>query len=170
MARSPKGTIVQPLPSWNIRQMSAGADGIGPVSLGQIICVGLNNNAQDGSWIVVWDVQVFSIGGGTISSINVIDFNIMQGITKIDGSANQNPGAPLVGAQAQLPGIVWLDIPFGESGRNIYSLSLPPYGYQWMHEWPMAAIMPGQSFAVFSDANAGTDFGATYTWEVVKPL
>jgi hypothetical protein len=54
-----------------------------------------------------------------------------------------------------------------EAGPVIQSLSLPVAGYNWLYDYPFAAIAPGDSLVCYSDSNAYNSFGAAYTFEVV---
>lgn len=152
--------------------MACSSNGLGALTLGTIGAIGLYNNSPDGSWFVIWDLQVVADPGGTRSSPNVLDINIMGGISAFSPVGPHQPSAPLVGGLPQPPGFIWGDEPLNEQGKNIYSLSLIQHGsqgvYEWAHEWPMAAIPVGSSFVCYTDANATSAYGATIVWEVTK--
>ena len=74
MARKPKGSIIQPIPSWNIKQMAGSSLGSGPVNFGDIHAVGLLNTSSRGEWLVVWDVQVNVRPNLAAQTIFLVDF------------------------------------------------------------------------------------------------
>lgn len=163
--RLPKGTIIQPLPSWNMRRMAGSGGGLSPVPQFSIVAVGLQNNSQAGEWLVVWDVQVYANPAGDISHINIINFSIMNGQT--GHSQGTEPNNPLASGVGALPGFVWIDEPSFNPGKIFSTPALPAQGYQWPHDWPIAAIAPGDSLVVFSDAQPTNTFGVNYLYEVV---
>src|SRR5216684_2670500 len=104
MRRPLKGTVVQHWPAFYLSNMAGSSFGVGPVALGDIIAVGLQNTADDGSWLVIWDVQVFTRPSGA-ASVLVVDFAIMGGRT---GSFfADEPTNPLTSRAGKLPGVVW---------------------------------------------------------------
>jgi hypothetical protein len=165
--RRPKGSIIQPLPSWNLRNMYGGGFGGGPVALGDIWAVGLQNNGRASEWLVVWDVQITTSLAGKSTSIEIADCTIMHGNTGPSAHFQSGQLGPLCSQVAAGPGLSWLDIPSQEQGVLFQSLGLPLQGYQWPHDWPFCAIGPGDSLVVFSDANPSNHFGASFIYEVV---
>lgn len=166
MARSAKGSIIQPIPSWNLRRMFGCSFGIGPVATGDIVASGVLNAETDGSWLVIWDVQVFATGSFTAPGA-VIDFCIMHGTQQLHDFTFE-PANPLCSNTPRVPSTGWgfMDSA-NEQGLLFQSLSLPVNGYQWVHDWPFCAIAPGDSVVVYSDASAYNSFGAAWTFEVV---
>lgn len=166
MARKPKGSIVQPLPSWNLQRMYGTAYGVGPVPLGNIVASAVLNAQTRGEWLVIWDVQVFA-NGPFSSDGAVIDFAIMQGTLQLTDFQFE-PANPLASSSPATPSQGWgfNDSAF-EQGKVFASLQLPVSGYQWPHDWPFAAIAPGDSVVVYSDSNPYHTFGAAWMFEVV---
>jgi hypothetical protein len=150
--------------------MSGGGGGGFSLALGEVGAVGLLNNTTQGEWLVVWDVQVYANPAGTTTSVSLIDFLFVTGIPPPLTVTTQATGSALLDQQAQLPGIVWSNKLNFEQGLIVLSPSLPAGGYQWVHDWPIAFIAPGDSFYVASDSNPTQTFGANYVWEVVKQL
>lgn len=165
MARKPKGSIIQPLPSWNITRMAGSSLGSGPVNFGDIHAVGLLNTSSRGEWLIVWDVAVNVRPNQALQTIFICDFAIMHGQT--GASIGVEPNFPIASNVGALPGQVWGDVPVNEVGQVFYSISIPPNGYQWPHDWPFCAIAPGDSVVGYSDANNGSFFGIQYMYEVV---
>jgi hypothetical protein len=170
MARSPKGSIAHSIPSFYPRRMATSGGGGFSLSLGDIGAIGLLNNSNIGEWLAVWDVQVYANPAGTVSSVSTIDFLFYKGIVTPITVTVQNTGGSLVDQQGQLHGIVWANKINFELGQFTYSLSLPPQGYQWVHNWPMAYVAPGDSWYVASDGSATQQFSACFTWEVVNVI
>jgi hypothetical protein len=166
MARKPKGSIIQPLPSWNLRRMYGTGYGNGPVPLGNIVGSGVFNASTRGEWLVIWDVQVNASGTFT-SGLAIIDFSIMHGTAQYGGFQFQ-PANPLTSQTPATPSQGWgFNDSANEQGLVFGSYFLPVTGYQWVHDWPFCAIAPGDSVVVYSDANQYHSFGAAWTFEVV---
>lgn len=168
MARKPKGSIIQPLPSWNLDSLYGTGFGIGPVPLGNLVASAVFNAQTDGSWLVIWDVQVFATGSFPAGGA-VIDFCIIRG-TQPNAAGHQiEPSVPITSYTASVPSYGWgfSDPANNEAGPVFASPHLPVNGYQWVHEWPLCAIAPGDSIVVYSDSNAYNSFGATWIFEVV---
>jgi hypothetical protein len=168
MARRPKGSIVQSVPSFYPRRMQGAGNGQ-VASPGNNPCVGLYNNATDGSWLVVWEFQAaVSLPSATpTSNIQQISFSFQanNGNTGV-----QFPGIPLVYAQAQGPGTVWAHYNQGNGQAVLYSPANPNYVYGWMHEWPIAYIPPGSSLVCAADGSSFGFLNVTYIWEVVSQI
>lgn len=171
MARFPKGTIIQPVPSFWIRNMAGAASSTGPLALGNLGAVGLINDSADGEWLVVWDVQVVAIPNPPAATLTVVDMAICQG-RNAGSLLIANNSNPNISGGNKKPGTTWtLNVPGNELGAIFNSVSLiasgNTYFYQWLHEWPLCAIQPGDSFVCYSDANAYSDFGMNCLYEVV---
>jgi hypothetical protein len=168
VARKPKGSIIQPLPSWNLRRMYGTAFGIGTVPLGALIGSGVFNAQTRGEWLVIWDVQVFATGSFAAAGA-VVDINIMTGTQSANTGYQKQPANPLISANTTIPSFGWgfKDSATNEAGLNFLSLQIPVNGYQWVHDWPLCAIQPGDSVVAYSDSNAYQNWGATWIFEVV---
>lgn len=170
MARRPKGSIIQPLPSWNMRQMSGAASSTGPLALGNLGAVGLINNATRGEWLVVWDVRIVVVPNPIPTGLIISDLSIGTG-RNAGSLIIANNSSPLTSQTGQLPGTTWtLNSSTGNAIGNIFnSVALITSGtyayYLWDHEWPVAAIAPGDSLIAYSDANAYHDFGVSFLYE-----
>jgi hypothetical protein len=168
MARKPKGSIVHSIPSWN--PLNLLGTGTGQVaSTGNNPCVGLFNNATDGSWLVVWEYQAAISLPSTTPTDNIqqISFSYQadNGNTRV-----QFPGIPLVDTAAQLAGTVWGKYNQGNGGIVFYSPANPNYVYQWQHEWPFAYVRPGHSLVCAGDGASCGFLNVTYIWEVVAQI
>lgn len=141
---------------------------IGPVPLGALVGSGIYNGQTDGSWLVIWDVQVFT-PGPFVATGAVVDFNIITGMLTDNADFALEPSNPLCSATGLVPSTGWgfMDSNTNEQGLLFQSLSIPVNGYQWVHDWPFCAIQPGDSVVAYSDSNAYNNWGASYTFEVV---
>lgn len=167
MARKPKGSIIQPIPSWNIRNMVAGGitGGTGAATFEDM---GLANNATDGSWLVIWDVTI-AVGAftGTVSiNPSVIGKIIPDTEGEVIG-VSQPAGYSIVNPSASTFGWLW-------DNPTPNGLTTPAYQFmqdrgiwQWPHDFPFAAIQPGWSYAfeLYGDVD---DWSVSLTWEVVR--
>jgi len=150
----------------------AGASGsTGPLGIGALGGVGLINNSTRGEWLVVWDIQIVNLPNPIPNQLIISDIAIATG--RAPGSLlipnNSNPLASNVASQ---PGTTWTVNSGGtELGAVFNSTTLLISGnyayYQWVHEWPVCAIAPGDSVVAYSDGNAYHDFGVGYLYETV---
>jgi hypothetical protein len=168
MARKPKGSIIPPLPSWNIRNMYGTEFGIGPVALGDLVGSGVFNAQTDGSWLVIWDLQLFANGSPPAVGW-VFDLNIIHGTQSFYHDYSFNTALPVCSQTKQIPSGGWgfMDSAANEASLPFLNYSLPVGGYQWVHDWPLCAIAPGDSIVAYSDANAYNTWGATWVFELV---
>ena len=165
MGRKLKGTVVNPQPSWNIKNMAGSAVGTGPLAIGEIGAVGLLNTAHAGEWLVVWDVQINIHPFNTASGNRILDCAIRTGA--VSPLLFTEPSRPLASAVASLPGQCWAASTDFEAGGIFFSGVFPSDVYQWPHEWPFCAIQPGDSCVVYSDADPANDFSVNFLYEVV---
>ena len=140
--------------------------GVGPVALGNIAASGVFNNQQNGEQLVIWDVQV-SASGAFASGLAIIDFSIMTGTQQLTDFQFE-PANPLCSGNPVIDSKGWGFMDSAqEQGKVFLSAFLPVSGYQWVHDWPLCSIAPGDSVVVYSDANQYHSFGATWIFEVV---
>jgi hypothetical protein len=151
--------------------MAGAGSSTGPLGIGALGGVGLINNSQRGEWLVVWDIQIVVLPNPIPNALIIADLNICTG--RAPGSLLiANNSNPLASNVARLPGTNWTVNSGGnELGAIINSITLLISGnyayYQWLHDWPVCAIAPGDSAVVYSDGNAYRDFGVGYLYEVV---
>ena len=167
----PPAPPLPPPPSASIKQMVGAAFGTGALALGQLGTVGLLNNAQRGEWFVIWDLFINTVPNPIPAHAIVADINIVPGVP-FDALIPPPEVNPITSDSPSPPGEVWWRNAAGnESGKTFYSVSLITSGvvayYQWVHEFPICAIKPGDSIAVYSDADAYTDWGVNFMYEVV---
>jgi hypothetical protein len=148
--------------------MYGGAFGIGPAALGDLVASGIYNGQQDGASLVVWDVQVFYTGTAP-STGAVVDFDIIHGAQSGAFDYQVEPVQPATSQGRAIKSFAWgfKDPNNNEAGKPFLNPDIPVNGYQWVHTWPLCAIMPGDSIVAYSDANAYTTWGATWLFEVV---
>lgn len=142
--------------------------GISPVPLGNLVGSGIVNRQTSGQWLVIWDLQVFA--AGSFASVGaVFDLCIIQGTQSIYSNYQVEPSFPTTSFTQTIPSAGWgfSDGAANEASKPFYSLSLPVGGYQWVHDWPLCAIAPGQSVVAYSDANAYNSWAAAFMFEVV---
>ena len=171
MARRPKGAVIQPLPSWNLRNMAGAASSTGNLALGALGAVGLINNATAGEWLVIWDVRVIALPNPIGTILMVADMAICTG--RLASSlliANNN--SPLISFGGTIPGTNWTNNTSATEIGNIFNsvdliYSSPTAYYTWGHDWPICGIAPGDSMVVYSDGSAYHDFGVSFIYEVV---
>lgn len=167
MARKPKGSIIQPLPSWNFRNMAAGSitGGTGAATFEDL---GLFNSAKDGSWMVIWDLTIaVSPFLGTTTTIPSVIGEIINGTEGIVFGVSQPAGYNLVQPGGQLPGWLWDNTTPNGLLTPDYTF-MQNYGtWQWPHDWPFAALAPGNSYAIelYGDTQ---DWSVAFVWEMVK--
>jgi len=148
--------------------MYGAAFGIGPVALGALVGSGINNAQTRGEWLVIWDVQVFATGSFPASGA-IVDINIISGTPSSNVGYQVQPSNPLISSNRGIPSFGWgfKDSAANEAGLNFLSLALPVNGYQWVHDWPLCGIQPGDSVVAYSDGSAYNHWGATWVFEVV---
>lgn len=147
----------------------ASATIIGPEISPGFYELGIFNNANDGSYLVLWDAQ------GSATNDNTHD-----PATLISGfKFYANPGPPIIGAAVAANPTV--GAPFGVGFYNGDPSIIPAnsdYGpgffgtvqYSWPHDFPLAYIPPGYIFSFTSDYFAGgANFArASFFWEVTQ--
>lgn len=151
--------------------MAGASSSTGVLALGALGAVGLLNDSTRGEWMVIWDVQILTVPNPIPSHLIIADLAIGTG--RNAGSlffAGDN--GPLASAVATMPGSMWTNnSPGNEIGRIFNSVSLIVSGntafYQWVHDWPVCAIQPGDSVIAYSDADAYSDWGAGFIYEIV---
>ncbi len=143
--------------------------GIGPVPLGDLVGSGVVNRQTSGDWLVIWDLQVFAAGSFPAPGA-VFDLNIIQGTQSFYNNYQVEPSFPATSFTPTIPSAAWgfMDGAANEASKPFYSLSLPVNGYQWVHDWPLCALAPGQSVVAYSDANAYQAWSAAWLFEVVR--
>jgi hypothetical protein len=162
---------IQPPPSRNIKQMAGAAFGTGALALGDLGAIGLLNTSQRGEWFVIWDLFINTVPNPIPAHAIVADINIVSG-RPFNALLPPPETNPITSDTATLPGQVWwFGGPGNESGKTFYSVTLITTGvvayYQWVHDHPICAIKPGDSIAVYSDADPYTDWGVNFMYEVV---
>ena len=167
----PPAPPLPPPPGASIKQMVGAAFGTGALALGALGAVGLQNNSQRGEWFVIWDLYINTVPNPIPAHQIIADINITTGIP-FNALIPPNEVNPITSASPSPPGQVWwFGTPGNESGKTFYSVPLITSGnvayYQWFHEFPICAIQPGDSIAVYSDADAYTDWGVNFMYEVV---
>lgn len=153
----------------------AGASGsTGPLALGALGAVALQNDSTAGEWMVIWDVQIVTVPNPIPNHLIISDLAISS--QRLLGSLFF-PGnnSPLFSSAAALPGSTWTHNSPGNEVGNIFNVpSLITSGnvayYQWVHEWPVCAIQPGDSVVAYSDADAYQDFGVGFLYELVPGM
>jgi len=151
--------------------MAGASSGTGALALGSLGAVGLLNDSTRGEWFVVWDVQIVTVPNPIPSHVIIADLAISPQKNAGSLSIAGNNG-PLASGVGTLPGSTWtLNIPGNESGRIFNSVSLITTGnvayYQWVHDWPVCALQPGDSVVAYSDADAYFDWGAGFIYEIL---
>ena len=171
MARKPKGSIIQPLPSWNLKRMCGASSSTGALALGALGAVGLLNDSTRGEWMVIWDVQIVTVPNPIPNHLIISDLAICNG-TLAGSLFLKGNNSPLTSASPASPGSTWTNnTPGNEIGSIFNSVSLIPAGtmafYQWVHDWPVCALQPGDSVVAYSDADAYNEWGAGFIYEIV---
>ena len=120
---------------------------------------------------MIWDLFINTFPNPIPNHEIVADINITSGIP-FDALRVANEVHPIISATGTPPGLMWSrNTPGNESGTTFYSVTLITSGvvayYQWVHEFPICAIQPGDSIAVYSDADAYTDWGVNFMFEIV---
>ncbi len=161
-------STIQPPPVPNARRLYGASFGIGPASIGDLVGSGIVNRQASGDWLVIWDLQVFA--AGSFAAVGaVFDLCIIQGTQSQNSNYQVEPSFPANSFAPTIPSSAWgfKDAAANEASKPFYSLSLPVGGYQWVHDWPLCAIAPGQSVVAYSDTNAYNSCGAAFMFEVV---
>ena len=165
-----KRTSVGNQTPFNLRDMAGAGASTGPLALGALGAVGLINDTADGKWLIIWDIQIVTVPNPIPNHLIIADLAIATG--KLAGSLSfANSNSPLISVGGAQPGSTWThNIPGNEIGQIFNSISLIPAGtmayYQWPHEWPVCAIAPGDSVVAYSDADAYSDWGASFLYQV----
>jgi hypothetical protein len=151
--------------------MNGAASSTGPLALGDLGAVALQNSCTNGEWMVIWDIQIVCVPNPFPNHLIISDLAIGPGMLA-GALLNVNNNGPLVSGAPQAFGNTWThNSPGNEIGNIFNSLTLIPAGnaayYQWVHEWPVCAIQPGDSVVAYSDADAYEDFGVGYLYEIV---
>lgn len=172
MARKPKGSIIQPLPSWNLKRMAGASSSTGALALGALGAVGLLNDSTRGEWFVIWDIQIVALPNPIGNTLIVSDIAICTG--RLAGSLfSAGNNSSLISASGKNPGSTWRNnAPGNEIGAIFNSTTLINSGntsyYVWPHDWPVCAIQPGDSVVAYSNANPYFDFGVGFIYEIVQ--
>jgi hypothetical protein len=166
--RRPKGTVVRPIPDWNLSAM-ANCVIIGPELTPGFHELAINNNATDGSVLIVWDVTlntgVVHPGDGSVMTAGFQLYPYIYGGTL-------NPPAqldPRVG------------VGFGGSYFNSDVTQIPagykfgpvfwgPVTWSWPHDWPFCLVPPNWTLSASIDLeNGALDLDAcSFTFEVAR--
>jgi hypothetical protein len=148
--------------------MYGGAFGTGPIPLGNLVASGIFNGQTDGGAIVIWDVQVFYTGTPPATGA-VVDIDIIHGTQSGAVNYQVEDVLPITSQKPSIKSFAWgfNDPANNEAGRPFFNPNIPTTGYQWIHDWPLCTVLPGDSVVAYSDANAYTTWGATWLFEVV---
>lgn len=161
--RRPKGIVVRHIPDWNsnwvgFSSLFAGGTGTSTQTLG------LFNNANDGSYFVVWDCTM-SIGPVVAASVPL--GNAVWQIAKAPITGFTDPCAPI---NPMSP----MGTPYGliVSGFNTSGIDPNAAVYQslddigtwvWPHDWPMCVVPVGYSLiATYGLTNAQASFSVMF--------
>ena len=151
--------------------MAGASSSCGGLALGALGAVGLLNDSTRGEWFVIWDVQIVTVPNPIPSHLIIADLAISP--QKLAGSLSiAGNNSPLTSGVGTLPGSTWTHTSPGNIVGNIFnSVSLITTGnvafYQWVHDWPVCAIQPGDSVVAYSDADAYFEWGAGFLYEIV---
>jgi hypothetical protein len=145
MARRPKGTIVRPLPDWNLRNMGFGQI-VGGANANLSENLGLYNDSTIGEALVIWDVtiNVAVRTAGVVSQPNVAG-QLQPGGTNLNG-LSQPVLTPAIGQGQAIPGQLWDDANAPGLSFAQYTFLLDAGQWRWMHDWPFAVIPPAWSY------------------------
>jgi len=148
--------------------MYGGSFGIGPVALGDLVASAIYNGQPDGAFLRVWDVQVFATGNFAAVGA-VVDFDLIHGTQSGAVNYQVEPVLPCTSQGPSIKSFAWgfQDPNNNEAGKPFLNPNIPVGGYQWVHDWPLCTIAPGDSVVAYSDANAYNTWGATWLFEVV---
>jgi hypothetical protein len=148
--------------------MYGGSFGIGPVPLGNLIASGIYNGQQGGAWLVIRDLQVFATGSFPATGA-VVDIDIIHGTQSGAVNYTVEPVLPCTSQSPSIKSFAWgfSDPNNNEAGTPFLNPDIPVSGYQWVHDFPLCAIAPGDSVVAYSDANAYNTWGAAWLFEVV---
>lgn len=167
----PPAPPLPPPPSALIKNMVGASLGTGALGLGALGAIGLQNTSQRGEWFVIWDLFINTVPNPIPAHAIVADVNIATGIP-FDALVAPPEVHPIISAAGTPPGLMFSRNTSGtELGTTFYSIPLITSGvvayYQWVHEYPICAIQPGDSIITYSDADPYTDWGVVYMYEVV---
>jgi hypothetical protein len=161
--RRPKGVVVRSLPDWNSTNLMSGAQFNLGATVNHTSDAGLYNDATDGSLLVLWHL---SVAVSYVVNTTITLPAALAGFTVLNpgGSAASN----LYNSQPARAGAVWsgFDIFDTTALDDEWVFPLSGGAYQWPHEWPIAIIPPGMSFALEVNGPCGLAW-FSFIWEVV---
>jgi hypothetical protein len=154
--RRPKGTVVRPIPDWNVRNLYFGVIQNG--TQGSISYTdGFTNKESDGTSLIIWDCTISL--GRFLATTNVLG-TAEWFIAQVPDPVTPNPMGCVVSTDAGIPS-------FCGHNYDTSNLSTPIPGYaalsgegiwRWENNFPLAVITPGFSFLVsfvYTTATAG---------------
>lgn len=166
MAVRPRGVKTAQLPTWNIKNMASGGFETGAIGLGDSLAFGLYNDANDGSWIVLWDLVMHYFPFDGAGATKLIDVGHVEGYD----NNSLTKGAPLVATAAALAGSTWFEHNYQDFTDDYLYLVGANGMFQWNHDWPLGAIPPGWSLVAITDGEPLSLISYNFIWEVTRSL
>ena len=166
--RTPKGTVVRAVPDWNSANVAnyVGGSVEGPAAFAEN---GVFNNANDGSFLAIWDATISLIDLNTADGPDLFSgFSLYQATSPATGNGSPpiNPtfGMPWgIGFFNAVPDAMGPETQFGPQFRG-------PATWSWPHNWPMCFVPSGWIFSFqFNTAASSTgECGVSIYWEATK--
>jgi hypothetical protein len=134
---------------------------------------GVYNNANDGSWLAIWDVQASLIGDTGNTGVHNINLLISATVNPTNAGSAAVVYSPILDEAAAVAGEFFGASPYNSVywGDGFYNPQLPTTGFwAWQHEYPLCYVRPGHSFVVAGDSSYPAFYGFNIMWEAVRRL
>lgn len=153
--RRPKGTVVRPIPDWNVQKLCYGGVQNG-FAANTSFNAGCTNSDTSGGTFIVWDstITVGRFAAATAPVVTFMSLGIFSGAILVAAS-QASPVDPTIAAP----------LLFFDSNYNITNLTTITSAYvplsgegtwRWANPFPLALIRPGFSLMLFYQATGAT--------------